>query len=121
MKAEFIVLGILIAAYLFLQYLQYRFIRNKRVREVKRMSKEIISFIKDTVILKKSYIKIKVLEKNVEARYIKFGVEIGEEGVVDALLGNSPLDEIKAKIKYFVDATIEYEIPYKIDVVLIES
>lgn len=74
------------------------------------MIKGIEFIINDTIISKKPYVKMKVLEKDAETRYIKFGVEIGREGVIDALLGNSPLDDIKKKINYFVNATIRTNI-----------
>jgi hypothetical protein len=74
------------------------------------------------IIQAKPYITIRLLEKSYKNKYIKFGVVIPSEGIADALMGDSPLDLLKERLRFYKELESKFTSDsYNIELVLIES
>lgn len=63
------------------------------------------------------HITIRIVEKSTKNRYIKLSIAVDDKGVIDALMGNSPMDKVKERINQFT-RYMSPSGPYKIEIFL---
>lgn len=64
------------------------------------------------------YIDARIIDKSIKNRYIKLSISVDPMGVVNALMGNSPLDKVKEQIKEYHGFVISNKKPYNIEMII---